>query len=303
MVHVLAHVKWFVDEHSVVARAVQGNELIAFLVVLLAGLAIGYLVHLRWRPTDRRLDKSLARFQPWLPTIIGVASGLSLIIYSVLSDPHVLAPNYEGIGGFLITLQLAIGISWVLGLATRAGSVAMLALYVAVLSKVGPVELLDHLEMLAAAIYLGVMGRGRWALDSYIGQLNDVWTKYRDLAFTTFRILIGVSLVSLALSEKILNVTIASTFLQTHHWNFLAGIGVTNEVFIALIGALELLFGLMIVLNWVPRLVVLAILAAMITTASVLGLGEVYGHLFAVGLVAAVWIGNEPVRKPAKSKA
>ena len=58
----VAHVKWFVDEQSVLARPFQGLELWAVIGIVIAGLSIGYLVHKYFRPFDVRLNKYFARF-------------------------------------------------------------------------------------------------------------------------------------------------------------------------------------------------------------------------------------------------
>ena len=112
----------------------------------------------------------------------------------------------------------------------------------------------------------------------------------------------GLALVILAFSEKLLNMNLANDFLVHYeNWNFLASFGMDNRNFIIMTGIIELLLGLSLILNKAVRLSTLALLLTMIATALLLGIDEVIGHLFAVGLVFAVWVGpniNFSLKKP-----
>jgi uncharacterized membrane protein YphA (DoxX/SURF4 family) len=102
----------------------------------------------------------------------------------------------------------------------------------------------------------------------------------------------------LAFSEKLFNVPAAQDFLNQHSWNLASFAGVSDRHFIIIAGSIELLLGLALILHKVPRLIVLVTLVTMTATALALGIEEVYGHLFAVGIVVATLVNDT---KPAKN--
>lgn len=292
----LAHVKWFVDanEYPDIDLLPDGLLLLAVSIIVL-GLITAYYLDLGSRGLMKKLDRYTQNWRGWLPLLVGLPVGISLIIASF--DGYLIAPNITDVSSLWILLQFLIGLSWLLGLGVRYTSLLALLLYIP-LSLHGFVSPLEHLEILGTAVFLAAFGRGPWSLDRAFGidrKLDYEQTRAGDL----YRISIGASLVTLALSEKLLAYGLAKDFLADHNWNFLAWAGASDETFIAVIGSLELLFGLLVILNLATRWVVLAILATMTITAALLGISEVYGHLFAVGLVAYAWL--TPVKSSRKS--
>jgi hypothetical protein len=111
------------------------------------------------------------------------------------------------------------------------------------------------------------------------------------------RIFVGFGLMALALSEKLIGVGLSTDFLQHHNWNFLQPIGVSDRLFIIISGITEFVVGLTLVLNIAPRLTTAIVALLMTITAFLLGVDEVFGHLFALSLVAVVWLGRELPQK------
>jgi hypothetical protein len=107
---------------------------------------------------------------------------------------------------------------------------------------------------------------------------------------------VGAALVVLSFSEKLAGIGIAEQFLEDHQWNLLRFVGVSDRSFIIIIGAIELMLGVALIVNFAPRLILLIILATMIQTALLLGIEEVYGHLFAVGIFVAIWVNDRITR-------
>lgn len=298
MIPYLAHVKWFVDSHEVKSQRLDNSYLLIALAIVVFGLLAAVIVQRFFARYDKSISKTLGKYSMYVPDIVRLATGLSLAIFSL--NHYVLAQNSGVDASGWVLLQLIVGLGWILGVAVRPLAVSAILLYVPVIVS-QPIAVFEHLEVLAAAVYLFAYGGGRVTLQALIGKTDKSIAAIANSFSNIYRILIGVSLFTLAFSEKLFAAPLAQEFLEHHHWNFLSGIGVSDLLFITIIGSLELLFGLLIILNIVPRLVVLAILGAMAATAIVLGINEVYGHLFAVGLVAFVWL-NPDTKTPTARK-
>lgn len=78
------------------------------------------------------------------------------------------------------------------------------------------------------------------------------------LAPTALRVGLGISLVTVAFTEKLANPALAQSFLQQHPLNFTSflGIPMPDELFVQCAGAVELLVGLFILFGLFPRLII-----------------------------------------------
>lgn len=270
IVGAIAHVKWFAESDE--GLVFDPKTLVIALVIVVVGYLVATQVAKYTDPILDKYTKKLAKYYKYLLPIIRISLGLSLLLATWKG--YVIAPDVDEAGTLFLALQAAIGLSWVSGLGLKWSAVGSSLLYVPVYMH-SPWSVLEHLDVLATAMLLYS------SVNNKLAAKNDV---------NTYRMLIAVSLITLAFTEKLLAPSLAGNFLMSHHWNFLSSVGVTNGLFTAIIGSLELLFGILIFTGVASRLVVLAILCTMVVTAYALGIGEVYGHLFAVGLVAAIWL-------------
>lgn len=284
---IFAHVKWFVTDSSSLS-SLGAVEWLATLAIVSGGIVTAYFLARSFRNFTNQVNFVLSPLRWVVPVVIRVTTGLALVIFSINGTFY--TPVDPPLGEWLLILQLIIGVSWIFGIGVRYSSIVAGLLYLSVAIGSGFITVLEHLEVLAASVYLFLNGPTRFSLDAKFSSASTSDAKYEQSAGNSYRILIGVSLAVLALSEKLLNPGLAQSFLANHQWNILASFGVTNSLFIAIIGGFELLFGILIILNLLPRLVTLAVLGTMVATAFLLGITEVYGHLFAVGLVALVWL-------------
>lgn len=111
------------------------------------------------------------------------------------------------------------------------------------------------------------------------------------------RILLGVSLVTLAFTEKLNNPAMALALLEHHNFNFMAllGFNYSDSLFVYSAGVVELLLGLVLLTGWVTRLAVATLFSFMLATNGYflavgeyqMALVELVGHLpiFACGIL------------------
>lgn len=302
MLDKLAHVKWFNGSSVVAEPAFNAVELLVVAVIVIAGLAVFRYIDgfLKKRGIIAMLDKKFKKCRPWAPLIVRLSTAALLI--TNFAHGFALAPNVElsdstlswAISGLFLAASLLIG----LGLFTRVGAGLMLVGYLLVFGHADFVDALDHFEYIAITGYLYLRGPGKYSLDSYLRGGKLAVNKLNRYSLDVHRAGVGIGLVVLALSEKILNVSVAQDFLNRYDWNVMSAVGVSDRYFILVAGAIELLVGVALILNYAPRLLITVVLSLMVITAILLGIDEIYGHLFAVGIVATLWINDV---KPAKN--
>jgi hypothetical protein len=287
----LAHVKWFTPLSKTQVPPLGLVEWLGITGFIVLCLIIVFFADRSTRRFNKYLDHLLGGFKSYVPAIIGITAGAGLILNGL--NNSVLAPNisvsHPLIFQFAVGLEIIIGSFWILGIWTRAASLVFL-LFFGILFLFAPcIELLEHLEYVGVAVYFLFVGRSTLALmPNYAASLAQ-----QQKGLRSFMVASGLSLVILALSEKLLNMGLAHTFLQSHPWNFVHSLGVSDRLFIVTIGATELVLGLMLVFSLAPKLAVMALLGAMTSTSLFLGTHEVAGHLYAIGLVIAVLVGNQ----------
>lgn len=293
----LAHVKWFVqNDLSLQTPGLSSLEWLAISAAVVAGLVVLWLADKYLRKIDVTLDDKLERLKDWVPTIVRFTAAILLIIDYL--QRHLFAQNIEYTDSWLSSLLFAvlagIAILLIIGVDVQLAGAALIATYIiSFLVAHSPLELLEHLEYVGMGAYLMFSEAGRWAIVAKKpAYLPRMWANSFDLGAPLFKFLAGVSLIILGFGEKLLNMGLAGAFMASHHsWNFLAGFGLSDRNFIIISAIVEILIGLSFVLNKAVRLTSAALLLTMVLTAILLGLTEIIGHLFALGLVAMIWIG------------
>jgi hypothetical protein len=150
--------------------------------------------------------------------------------------------------------------------------------------------------LLLAALVLLWIGHGAFAFfvhAEYAGLALAFLLAYQQRRFSLQRAMryarigLGTALIIAAFQEKLLEPGYGIAFLEMHHWNVLAAVGlpVSDLAFVAIAGTAEVFFGLLLLLNIFPRFVGLALLGLFLTTAALLGPAEVLGHLVS-GMIA-----------------
>jgi hypothetical protein len=116
------------------------------------------------------------------------------------------------------------------------------------------------------------------------------------------RVLVGASLITLAFTEKLARPELALAFLDRFPaFNILQtiGLGVSDLTFIRLAGAIELLFGLLILSGSLPQLSVILAGIPFNATLFFLGSSELIGHLPIYGAMLVLLVyGSHPQTAP-----
>ena len=296
---VIAHIKWFTPDAGEGLTRLTGMEIA--LVVLVASSSLVLLLEGSQRFDNHRaiirFKDQLSQLESLAPLVVRLSTAAFLFINA--QHQNLLGPNVAtGQGALAVATTAAFlwaGLFLALGFFTRLGTVCLLAGYMMVGLQAPLIDVLDHIEYVGIAVYLWFRGPGTSSLDNLFRPTDLPASGSAEIALLAYRFGVGLALAGTALSEKVLNVATAEAFLDRHSWNLLAFVGLPDRHFIIILGSIELALGLALAFGQASRLVVLIVLGAMLTTATILGAGEVLGHAFAIGIVVAIWL-EEPFK-------
>ena len=204
----------------------------------------------------------------------------------------IFAPNLpaEGtMGTIMLAIQGIAGLMILFGFYEREGGLLILILFVLGIGEYGCIEMLDTLEMVGFALYAMIIGRPKWKLkESH--WMQRLMHPIHAYGYPLMRVGVGINLIILAFSEKILAPSLTHNFLQNHPWNFMQAVGMSDYWFAFSAGLAEGLFGIFFLLGLVTRVTTVALAGFLVTTLYLLGPTELIGHLphFSIAIVLLV---------------
>jgi uncharacterized membrane protein YphA (DoxX/SURF4 family) len=289
----LAHEKWFVDDPGAFG-ADWGFALAAPSLVLIALVAA---VALAWHLVGGRLPRPelpflepLGRLAPWVPRLLGIHLGVSLLSLAVQNA--YLAPNLsldDVAGGDAIAFaEGLLGVWFITGAWLRPAGLVTLLLGPLAALLAGPVAMLEAIDLLGIALFLVLLPPRR---DRY-GAV-EAPPEVTALAIFALRVCAGLALVVLAFSEKFANPALAREFIGNYpafDLFDLLGIPLDDDAFIRLAGAVELLFGLLLISGRMPQVAVIVAGIPFNATLFFLGRTELIGHLPIYGVMLALLV-------------
>lgn len=305
-ISIFAHVKWFSENpRSIYENPIHAWEFMAIIfvaVILLFVLSRVESVE-RIKSIYQIVSRQLQQYSTWIPSIVRYVTAAMLLLN--VSQQYLLAPNMPFDGSsldvaILASFSLAGLMMLVGGVFIRPGAVIMLMGYLLVFAVRSPADAFDHLEYIGLAGYLLLAGER----DSFIkGLVRDKsrFDAYGHYAGNVLRVSAGAGLMVLAFSEKLFNIGLSEAFLTENSWNVLSFAGVSDRSFTLFAGMIELMIGASLIFNIATRLTTLMLLGVMSLTAVLLGLNEIIGHLFAIAVIAVVWI--PPVKRSGLKKS
>jgi hypothetical protein len=297
---VLAHERWFVDQ---TAGGDWGFFLSASPLALVAVVVTAALV---WRRVgsavgspELRALAPLGRLAPWVPRLLGVHLGVSLL--ALASTGYFLTPTVQDLpgaaGAVTLLAEAAVGVWLVTGYRLRAAATLVLLFAPALALAAGPVALLECANLAAVAAFLVAVPAGA---DRH-GATDPSPDRLR-LGLLLMRLGVGVALISLAFTEKFTNPAMARHTLAEYPaldvfaW---VGIDLAPSTFVAVAGAVELLFGLLVVSGAMPQVAVLVAAVPFNATLLLFGQVELVGHLPVYGVFLALLVyGSDPRTAP-----
>lgn len=298
----LAHEKWFVDGPSVFSA--DWSFFLQPTSLLLVGAAIA--LALAWRLLATKVKRPelgalsfLGRIAPWVPRLLGIHLGVSLLSLAVTNS--YLSPNLslEGVvgGAGIAFAEGLIGVWLISGVFPRPASALVVALGPLALMLAGPIAMLEAADLLGIALFLIVLPPGRDSYGARRGDANVVRT-----AVWVLKVCLGVALIVVAFTEKLANPALAQGFLQSYPaFNVFQALGlqVTDSLFIRFAGAVEIALGLLILSGAMPQLVIVLAGIPFNATLFFLGRTELIGHLPIYGAMLALLVyGSVPSLAP-----
>jgi uncharacterized membrane protein YphA (DoxX/SURF4 family) len=292
----LAHVKWFVPPEtlSIASEMPFGLFDIPVLIwlgiaVLLIGCSIVFDSHFPVLPI---LEKAR---QEYLLYLLKLCTGLSLLMSAyndVIFAPHLMAEN--GLGNIFLLFEAVIGFLLILNFHIFAATILLFVLSLGVAINFGALVALEYMNMTGIACCL--------LLFHFHPEKYRVHLKAYSIA--SLRILTGIALVSLGLSEKLLNPDLGEYFVADYQWNFMLNLGFTNfsnELFVFSAGMMEVIFGIILIIGTTTRINILVVSAFMFASNITFfasgnyneALLEIFGHLpFIATAIILIFFGS-----------
>jgi uncharacterized membrane protein YphA (DoxX/SURF4 family) len=300
------HERWFVDStpagdwgHYLAPLPLMLTA--AVLTVTVAWRLLALRVHRPELPRD--LSAPLSRLVPWVPRLLGIHLGVSLLVLAAdraFLTPSVSASGYAG----LLLLEAALGVWLITGWRLRIPAAMVLALGPLLAILAGATTLGECANLAAVAAFLLIVppGADRHGATT-LGTTDDGSGDPGDSASLRWALLamrlgVGAALITLAFSEKFTNPDMALATLDAYpQLNVFAVVGIPmpDATFVLVAGAVELLFGLLVISGAFPQVAVLVAAVPFNATLVLFGQTELVGHLPVYGVFLALLVyGSHP---------
>jgi len=277
------------------------------LVLLGAAIAVTIAVRLLARFYPGVDVGWLARCAPFMPFAIRLHLAVSLI--GLLSLGYYLSPamdlhaDFTGILLGAVMAVVAIGMAtgyharWAAGLLLAAGPLGMI--------EFGFLPVLQRVDLVGLAVFIVLTGAGRWSADHELGRTTDPSLVTAGQAVWALKVCAGLALIVVAFAEKLAVPAMAADFLAHHEQFNLArqvGLGWSDLEFARVAGAIEVLFGLLLISGALPQACVLIAGVPFNATLWFFGTTELVGHLPVYGTMLVLLVyGSDPALRPAVS--
>ncbi len=304
----LAHETWFLHDEKNYDWSFLGEA--TTLALLGAAVAVTLLVRLinsRWDGVDVGWLGAMA---PYMPFAIRLHLAVSLI--GLLSLGYYLSPAMDlesDLAGIALGAVMAVV---AIGMATgyRAREAALLLIAAGPLGMIefGIDPVLQRIDLLGMAAFVFIAGSGRWSADFERGEAKDFFRPDGSLderglaamsqAILALRVAAGAALIFVAMYEKLINPDLALDFLREHPDLQVAhqvGLPLSDLEFVRVAGAIEVLFGLLLISGALPQVIILIAGIPFNATLWFFGINELVGHLPIYGAMLVILVfGSHP---------
>jgi uncharacterized membrane protein YphA (DoxX/SURF4 family) len=263
--------------------------------VALIAAAVG--VALLWRAAARRLPppelrflRPLSRLAPYVPRLLAIHAGVSLLAQAARGT--YLAPSLDlpasPLGSAVAIAEGVLGVWLVTGYRIRPAAWALVAAGPLGMPGYGIVPILERVDLLGVALFLGMLPPE----DDPGGAVTTTPERIR-LPLFVLRLAAGGALIILAFTEKLARPDLALALLDRYPaFNVLQAFGlpIQDLTFVRIAGAVELLFGLLLISGALPQVAVIVAGIPFNATLFFLGTEELIGHLPTYGAMLALLV-------------
>lgn len=228
-----------------------------------------------------------------VPAILGVHVAVPLLVSGVQGELFAPSNALPGAWVFILGLvQTGVALSFFYGGFTRAAAAVLALLWLLGFVVVGPEGMLETVHYLGFAGFFYLAGRGPISVDRLIFPRLEPPARLMRYALPVMRVGVGLSLVTVAFTEKLANVGLADAFLEQYPLNFTGALGLPfpDEFFILSAGTVELIVGLFILFGIFPREIILVAWLPFNLTLTVFNWLELIGHLPFYGAMAVLLV-------------
>jgi hypothetical protein len=269
----------------------------AFQPASLALIGVAVVVAVLWRLAARRLPspelaplRPLGRLAPWIPRLLAIHAGVSLLAQAARGT--YLAPSLDlpasPLGSALAIAEGVLGVWLITGFRIRPAAAVLVAAGPLGMPFYGVVPILERVDLLGIALFLAFLPP-----QDTPGGATPTTRERLAGPLLALRLMVGSALVILAFTEKLARPELALAFLEDFPaFNILQAVGleVADTTFIRVAGAIELLFGLLIISGALPQVTVLLAGVPFNATLFFLGTEELIGHLPIYGAMLALLV-------------
>jgi hypothetical protein len=286
-----AHEAWFTDARP----PYEWSFAVEPATLLLIGAAVAVAV--LWRLAAGRLPspelpflRPLGRLSPYVPRLLGIHAGVSLLAQAAVGT--YLAPSLDlpssPFGSAVAIAEGFLGVWLITGYRIRTAAWLLVAAGPLGMPGYGVVPILERVDLLGVALFLALLPPA----DSPGGAVDAGPERVR-LPLFALRMAAGGSLVILAFTEKLARPHLALALLDRYPaFNVLAAFGapIDDLTFVRVAGAVELLFGLLLISGALPQVAVIVAGIPFNATLFFLGTPELIGHLPVYGTMLALLV-------------
>jgi hypothetical protein len=287
-----AHERWFVPgEHPTDWGFAARPLALSLLATVVALTLVWRAVAVRLRTPELPVLRPLGTLVRVMPRLLAIHLGVALLALSVRGEflSPALPVHHVPAGELFAVVQVGLGGWLISGIRLRWAGAAVAALGPVLFAAGGLVTLAENAALLGIATFLVIAapsGRGEQG-SSVVG------ADRLGLALLVLRFGAATSLVALAFSEKLANPSMARAMLEVEpRLNVVSvlGVSLSTDTFIVIAGAIELLFGLLVLSGAAPQAAVLVAAVPFNATLFLFGATEVVGHLPIYGILLALLV-------------
>lgn len=308
-----AHERWFTPDGPY--ESVEWDRLLSWpvLLAILSGAAtVGLLVLLQHRLNDPLWPRPefSQRLEPSAAAILGVQTAIAIIFAA--SRWNLFAPNIDlpenALGVLIVVAAVVAAFSFITGVLTRVGGLVLIGLWLLAFAFAPWEHLLEQAIFVGIAIYLIAVGRGVVRYGEQDPEPVALADRLLPVALPALRLATGTSVLTLAFTEKLINVDLGEAFLREYpHFNVAREIGLdwfTDARFIYAAGIVEATAGFALLAGYMPRVVILALWIPFNIGIVFLPPQELIGHLPILSAMYVLLVrGTEGVPPPEAAPA